>query len=145
MAAGERHARNYYAWNYGRDVVRLASTSRNGGGGGQPGGEEAEEEEEEENGWQDCVTKVHKWCLAHPRDISGWSFLAFLLNTHPSPPSTTSQRLTGEGKEAETMGVMREWNRKEATIREIIARTQDFVEKYGWKGESIEWFLGSIT
>lgn len=151
MKAGERHPRNYYAWNYARDIVRLGTPTTT-----STAGEEVSEGEEEKE-WESCVAKVHKWCLSHPRDISGWSFLLFLLlrtQHHPSsltpPPPTADEAKRKGGEEAEMMdsaagGEARKKGKKEATIREIFARTRDFVEKYGWEGESIEWFLGSIT
>ncbi|KAL8847745.1 MAG: hypothetical protein Q9221_007233 [Calogaya cf. arnoldii] len=103
MVAGERHARNYYAWEYAREVVRSMAAGGKGKGKG---------------GWYgEVVGMVHQWCLMHPRDISGWAFLVFLL-------------------ERNTM-------HQEAKAREIFRKTRDFVEKFGWKGESVEWFLKS--
>lgn len=100
MIAGERHARNYYAWEYAREVVRMA--------GARLG----------HSGWEEVVWMVHHWCLMHPRDISGWAFLVFLLD---QSMNTDSLR------------------------RDIFGKTRDFVEKFGWKGESVEWFLKSAS
>ena len=55
--AGERHPRNYYAWSHARWLVSL-------GDGGLA---------------EELVPAVKDWCLRHRDDISGWSFLAFLL------------------------------------------------------------------
>ncbi|KAL8666213.1 MAG: hypothetical protein Q9202_001720 [Teloschistes flavicans] len=155
MQAGERHARNYYAWNYARDVVRWARTAAEAGRGhaeelageGMRGmvGLESDMEEEEEEEWKDRVAKVHRWCLAHPRDISGWSFLVFLLDHTPSSTTRTSQGgRTANGEEAEVAAVEQKRKQEMMTIRDdIFARTQGFVRKYDWRGESIEWFLKS--
>ncbi|KAI4241486.1 MAG: hypothetical protein LQ352_007438, partial [Teloschistes flavicans] len=155
MQAGERHARNYYAWNYARDVVRWARAAAEAGRGHaeEPAGEGMrgmvgwesdmeEEEEAEEEEWKDRVAKVHRWCLAHPRDISGWSFLLFLLDHTPSSRTSQGGR-TANGEEAEVAAVGGK-RKQEITIRDdIFARTQGFVRKYAWRGESIEWFLKS--
>lgn len=70
------------------------------------------------------VGRVHRWCLQHPRDVSGWAFLEFLL-----------REVDGEG-DGRTGGG------EEAT--RVIWETKEFVRKYEWRGESIEWFLKSV-
>ena len=100
MVAGERHARNYHAWQYARQVVRMA--------GGRLGPE----------AWVEAVGMVHRWCLMHPRDISGWAFLVFILD--------------------QAVDVDR-------VARDVFRKTREFVEKFRWKGESIEWFLKSAS
>ncbi|OCK91039.1 uncharacterized protein K441DRAFT_576677 [Cenococcum geophilum 1.58] len=56
--AGEQHPKNYYAWQYARsnraqlDVQDIVNIS---------------------------ATRVKDWCLRHPSDTSGWSFLLFVL------------------------------------------------------------------
>ena len=68
--AGDKHVANYYAWNYARDVFDLlANRSKN-----LQGGED----------WicqniKESVEKVKAWCFKHPRDVSGWVFLTWLL------------------------------------------------------------------
>lgn len=57
--AGERHPRNYYAWCHARFLLGLdGSLDR-----------------------QEILATVQAWCFQHHTDISGWSFLYFLLNT----------------------------------------------------------------
>lgn len=55
--SGERHPKNYYAWQYARRLMDriddLQATT-------------------------DCAQSVKAWCQKHPSDISGWSFLAHL-------------------------------------------------------------------
>ena len=60
MVSGERHPRNYYAWLHGRFLVGLPGTVP----------------EALDN---TVIPGVKDWCLRHHTDISGWSFLLFLL------------------------------------------------------------------
>jgi protein prenyltransferase alpha subunit repeat containing protein 1 len=59
LVAAERHPRNYYAWSHMRWLV--ASFDLNG---------ELKKE---------ILPTVQGWCLRHPSDISGFSFLLFCL------------------------------------------------------------------
>ncbi|KAJ4307163.1 hypothetical protein N0V88_000542 [Collariella sp. IMI 366227] len=61
FVAGQRHPRNYYAWCH----ARFLSSSRDGGSI-LPG----------------VLAAVREWCFQHHTDISGWSFLYFLLDRH---------------------------------------------------------------
>lgn len=65
--SGERHPKNYYAWQYARGVLEIAHVSLSG----------------ESDPWnrliRQCVETVKSWCYTHPSDISGWTFLAWLL------------------------------------------------------------------
>jgi hypothetical protein len=55
--AGERHPRNYYAWSHARWLMNLEpATARDR-----------------------VLGPVKEWCIRHRNDISGWSFLHFLL------------------------------------------------------------------
>ncbi|KAL9013121.1 MAG: hypothetical protein Q9173_002164 [Seirophora scorigena] len=101
MRAGERHAGNYHAWNYAREVVKLVDVLGSAG---------------VERGMKAVVEKMHGWCLAHPRDISGWSFLAFLLR---------GQAVDGH------------------VARQVYCETEAFVERLRWQGKSVHWFLAS--
>ncbi|KAL8686287.1 MAG: hypothetical protein Q9218_007211, partial [Villophora microphyllina] len=135
MKAAERHPRNYYAWNYAREIVRLSSPSPSPSPSGEEGvkGEEKGEREGvlgmDKEIWAECLHKIHKWCLLHPRDISGWSFLVFFIAW------IALSKVSGEKEVLE----------KKEIIRAIFTRTEDFVQKYDWKGESVEWFLASST
>ncbi|KAF9693557.1 hypothetical protein EKO04_008514 [Ascochyta lentis] len=67
--SGDRHPGNYYAWQYARrlvlTLVRVA----------------AEVDAPFPSDWvvSAFTDKVCAWCFKHPSDISGWSFLLFLL------------------------------------------------------------------
>lgn len=72
FAAGERHPKNYYAWQYARHLfVKLQRKHTDG----------------TDRSWtvsynslMEMLTPLVKiWCCKHPSDISGWSFLSFLL------------------------------------------------------------------
>lgn len=106
MQAGERHPRNYYAWGYARDLLRELAAMGKGRRGLARGG----------------VKRVQRWCLQHPRDVSGWACLEFLL-----------REVGGEGMKG-----------GEEVVRRVVWETREFVRKYEWRGESIEWFLKSV-
>ncbi|KAK4107156.1 protein prenylyltransferase [Canariomyces notabilis] len=57
FVAGERHPRNYYAWCHARLLVSLDKRPND----------------------QEILAAVKTWCFQHHTDISGWSFLHFLL------------------------------------------------------------------
>ncbi|EUC32187.1 hypothetical protein COCCADRAFT_99424 [Bipolaris zeicola 26-R-13] len=56
--SGEQHPKNYHAWQYARRLVQKAH------------GFGADDQ---------FVRIVKKWCTRHPSDISGWSFLLYLM------------------------------------------------------------------
>jgi len=72
--AGEQHPKNYYAWQYARRLIELLVSI-------------SQQSETRSNRTQldvqDIVnisaTRVKDWCLRHPSDTSGWSFLLFIL------------------------------------------------------------------
>lgn len=117
MKAGERHPRNYYAWQYARQLFFYLCSEHAGQGD-----------------WcrkvllRDSIGLMRRWCLMHPRDVSGWAFLVFLLE----------QRLNqgcdeGDGRNGSKDG-----------IGVSASETREFVRKYEWNGESIEWFLKAM-
>ena len=120
MKAGERHARNYYAWQYARQVFALLVCSA--------GSEPAERRHLVEALLRDSIGPVRGWCLMHPRDISGWTFLFSLL-----------ERLRDERCDGE---MQREVGDE---IGKSMSETKEFTTKYDWKGESIDWFLEAMN
>ena len=114
LAAGERHAANYYAWMHGRRAMSvllpgLLVESLKRGDRRRP--------EVEAEALRDAVEMVRSWCLAHPRDISGWTFLAHTLH-----------RLGDTALE-----------------REVLESVERFAQDTGWEGESVKRFLGMIA
>lgn len=109
LQAAERHTANYHAFLYARRLTLLL---------------ELESERKGEVLWHEeargrIVGTLHKWCLAHPRDISGWAFLTFLLNRGSS-------------------------GTEDRTVETVVKRTEDFVRDLNWKGESMAWFLQNL-
>ncbi|GAB1191520.1 hypothetical protein APSETT444_000699 [Aspergillus pseudonomiae] len=68
--AGELHPRNYYAFNYIRQVVGVLSNATKA----QEGPSALAES---------ILDSTLSWCLAHPSDISGWMFMLYLLEAVP--------------------------------------------------------------
>lgn len=67
--SGQRHPNNYYAWQYARRLVLALSRVA------------VEVDVPFPFDWVVSAfsNKVGAWCFKHPSDISGWSFLLFLL------------------------------------------------------------------
>lgn len=114
MKAGERHPRNYYAWNYARDLLRAICGNEDLGTRRDVRGVPVEE----------SLREVHYWCLQHPGDISGWSFLLFLLRRGD---------IAGEGGGG-----------FEGEVQRCVQVTWDFIRKFEWRGESARWFLSAV-
>lgn len=63
LVAAERHPKNYYAWSHMRWLIHTCST-----------------ESSSVNELPKIITVVKNWCLRHPGDTSGFSFLLFGLS-----------------------------------------------------------------
>lgn len=61
MVAGERHPKNYYAWCHARWLTGLIP------------------EDKRDTVLMGLVSATKAWCLRHDGDISGWTFLFFVL------------------------------------------------------------------
>lgn len=61
MIAGERHPKNYYAWWHARWLTELLP------------------EDKRDKVLVELVGATKAWCLRHGGDISGWTFLSFVL------------------------------------------------------------------
>ncbi|SPO03404.1 uncharacterized protein DNG_06087 [Cephalotrichum gorgonifer] len=64
LISGVRHPKNYYAWDHARWLVRTFLGSK---------------PDQEVAVLLRVIADVKGWCLAHRDDISGWTFLHFLL------------------------------------------------------------------
>lgn len=117
MIAGERHAKNYHAWEHARQTWRLYYDNTSCANSDRSNNDRMKKEL---GVFNESVGRVHKWCIMHPKDISGWAFLAFLLQ---SPPDE-SVRLEA--------------------VEKIIEDTNCFVEKLDWQGASVRWFLKAV-
>ncbi|KAK1777007.1 hypothetical protein QBC45DRAFT_434628 [Copromyces sp. CBS 386.78] len=58
--AGERHPRNYYAWCHARYLAGILG--------------------KEDSDYENLLMVVKHWCCQHHNDVSGWSFLYYLLD-----------------------------------------------------------------
>jgi hypothetical protein len=119
--AGEHHPKNYYAFSYMRQFlatfIRALTDSHNADK--MPAEAPALKPVKSDSlmlvqslpGM--VVDETHSWCLAHPRDISGWTFLLHLLEA-------TSD---------------------ETAQRRLIKETVQFALDVGWEGESLWVFV----
>ena len=123
MVAGERHGRNYHAWSHARWLVRQVTRPEAAcvAGTGIDHDNEAETKERELV-FDEIVCRVKAWCCRHHGDISGWSFLLFLLGNGAGPG----------GGSAELTRRMRQ------EVSELAGSMQ-------WKNESVVWFLDMAT
>ncbi|OOF97697.1 hypothetical protein ASPCADRAFT_403612 [Aspergillus carbonarius ITEM 5010] len=69
LRSGELHPRNYYAFNYVRQLLEFLSETC----------EDTKDAAALRGG--STVHLVLDWCLAHPSDVSGWMFTLYLLET----------------------------------------------------------------
>ncbi|CAL5873999.1 uncharacterized protein PFLUO_LOCUS8284 [Penicillium psychrofluorescens] len=99
LRAAELHPRNYYAFSYMRQLYALLSPTR-----------------EDELG-RNMLNPVLDWCLAHPRDISGWMFGVYVLEQ-------ISER---------------------SVTADALARVLRFARDVGWEGESLWTFVDRMV
>jgi hypothetical protein len=100
LKAGERHQHNYYAWQYARRLYGLIPILC--------------ESTDAQSLRTSLLSQIMAWCKKHPRDISGWSFIMFLMQ----------QR---EYDETEHVN----------TIKDVLA----FAEALQWQKEALWHFL----
>lgn len=148
LKAGERHPRNYYSWDYARQLLDTLASNDDAYFEIGKGAPELTEVEMRKCLAENSVAEVQKWCFAHPRDISGWTFLAFLLRemrchgTLPTTANSTAVVMDDDlSQEAKRVGTAMA---NEDASQRVVAETKEFVKKFGWKGASVEWFLKSM-
>lgn len=64
MVAGQRHPRNYYAWCHARWLTNNRPEGQDG---------------QEDHGLRELLEPTKRWCFRNHTDVSGWSYLHFLL------------------------------------------------------------------
>ncbi|KAK1730447.1 hypothetical protein CaCOL14_001070 [Colletotrichum acutatum] len=101
MMAGERHPRNYYAWTHARWLTRTFLVVS------------------ELDVLVPLTQSVKKWSFRHHSDISGWSFLAYLID-----------RLGKDDR---------------GTVSLVYNETLSLAESLRWCNESVWWFLRTIA
>ncbi|RDL37807.1 uncharacterized protein BP5553_05240 [Venustampulla echinocandica] len=103
LIAAERHPRNYYAWSHMRWLVQTF------------GVKDAERNE--------MLLIVNDWCLRHPGDTSGFSFLLFFLASFGCPEDPS---------------------RIEASTR-VFRDVLDLATSFKWTHESVWVFLRTLA
>lgn len=150
MKAGDRHPRNYYAWFYARQLLTALST---GEILPSPARQIGKHQIDASRMYQIAaisIFPVQKWCLAHPRDISGWTFLEYLLTTGLGweREGRAEGRTKCDGGELEERAKGRLGNRGRDEVDEMVHRvvkeSEEFVSKFQWKGDSLAWFLNAM-
>ncbi|KAJ5683250.1 hypothetical protein N7462_006415 [Penicillium macrosclerotiorum] len=103
LRAAERHPKNYYAFTYMRGLQTMLENRPDG--------------KSHPNWAAEWTTRllnpVLNWCLANPRDISGWAFGLYLLQRVPEP----------------------------ALRADAVSRVLQFARDVGWDGESLWTFV----
>ncbi|WEW55545.1 hypothetical protein PRK78_000976 [Emydomyces testavorans] len=104
LRAGEQHHMNYYAFSYLRQFLGILRCFLNGYSF-QPNDDLSRLKSDgisNEIADSDITSRllqplrkglleeIHKWCLSHPRDISGWTFLLHLLELVDDAPVQTA-------------------------------------------------------
>jgi hypothetical protein len=82
LVAAERHPRNYYAWSHLRWLVQAFTTCS-----------EDSQAQTRNLEFEQLVALVRDWCLRHPADTSGFSFLLFCLSMPGAPEDISRTQL----------------------------------------------------
>lgn len=115
LRAGELHPKNYYAFSYMRQLHSVLSRAMEGHSSQNRAGGEPVKHTSELAGY--LIDPVLTWCLAHPRDISGWMFLLYLLEASAV-------------KQAQ---------------KNVVRKVVQFALNVGWEGESLWTFVDFAT
>jgi hypothetical protein len=109
--AAERHPRNYYGWLHLRWLLRTFHNK-----GASLGGPDAFHQ-------QKSLGVVKDWCLKHPSDTSGWSFLLFYLLTTNSSKSFRIERNSSICGEVLDLAISFKWTHETiwAFLRTLVA------------------------
>ncbi|KAJ5281409.1 hypothetical protein N7478_006781 [Penicillium angulare] len=103
LRAAELHPKNYYAFSYMRKLYTLLVET----------GDVAERSDWAIRLAKCLIDPMRDWCLAHPRDISGWIFVVYLLERVPEQHIQT----------------------------EVVRKVVLFARDIGWEGESLWTFV----
>ncbi|MCJ1342209.1 hypothetical protein MMC31_000389 [Peltigera leucophlebia] len=158
MKAGDRHPKNYYAWSYARqlltafsagDILPFPNTSITTTAAAAQIRRQQIDATRMNRIAAASILPMQKWCLAHPRDISGWAFLEYLL--------TTGLGWEREGRAEERKKVGLEERGKERLgngngvgeevdemVRKVVKESEEFMHKFQWQGDSLAWFLKAM-
>lgn len=103
LISGERHPKNYYAWDHARWLVRTF----------------VDGQADEMARLQEMVADVKDWCLKHHNDISGWTFLHFVLRKGGAELAS--------GRSGAFRGILH------------------MAESFKWQNESVWWFIHAMA
>lgn len=115
MKAGERHPRNYYSWSHIRWFMSICWYHR---------------ERDVQDYYPKLVANIQHWCLTHPGDTSGWSFLLHLLSFPPTLRTSVSQSHIAMMQKASCVSV----------CKEVL----DLALTFRWRNEAIWVFLRTL-
>ena len=107
--AGERHPCNYYAWGHARKIMERAMP---------PSSHTEAEDGSQPRLLRAVVERVQAWCLRHPGDTSGWSFLAWCMRHRCRSPADND---------------------------EVGQRVLDFARRLAWKRAALRCFLRTLA
>lgn len=136
MRAADRHPRNYYAWGYARALfthLTTPSPTKN-----PTSTSTSPHLSPTFSLVLPVLPLIHSWCMTHPRDISGWTFLVFLiqrLGLGPEPTSPFSGLSPDDTDKQDAANT---------EVNRILSATMEAAERFGWRGESVRWFLRSV-
>ncbi|OCL01423.1 hypothetical protein AOQ84DRAFT_9328 [Glonium stellatum] len=82
--AGEQHPKNYYAWQYARRLIDILVSALR-----KPKDQSSQVQIDIQAIINASSMRVKDWCLRHPSDTSGWSFLLFMLRYVDALPTRT--------------------------------------------------------
>jgi len=106
LNAAEKHPNNYYAWQYARRLFNSSFMTF------------ALRHESHRLNWSVLSNSLLDWCLSHPSDTSGWSFVLFLMIHRESDPQTNFH---------------------------LAFRVFNFAENVGWRKEALWVFLRTVV
>ena len=135
LKAADWHPRNYYAWNYARQLLDTLSITSFAGSGECHKDLGTAVRKRLAGG---SIKALQKWCLGHPRDISGWAFLEHTLRAitvHEEAETSGFTKYEMEGKQDAEAAEL---------VDRVIQETRHFATKFAWKGASLEWFLAAV-
>lgn len=158
MKAGDRHPKNYYAWSYARQLLTAFSAGEllpfHNNNTTTAAAPQIGKHQIDATRMNQIVTAsiplVQKWCLGHPRDISGWAFLEYLLTTGLGweREGREEQRIKCDEGGLEGRGKGRLGNEVGEDVDEMVCRvvkeSEEFVRKFQWQGDSLAWFLKAM-
>jgi len=106
LKAAEKHPNNYYAWQYARRLFNSSFLTF------------ALRHESCRLNWSGLSNSLLDWCLSHPSDTSGWSFVLFVMLHQESNPQTNFY---------------------------LTFRVFNFAEDVGWRKEALWVFLRTVV